>query len=179
MLILIIQCRYYQQHSLIPQIFAEIYLIFLTIKFQFVTVPIPVSVTCDIFIHNQETGTKYAFELKAPLPNSDQTKVSKEKMFKLLAMKPKQVDFAYYALAYNPYGKKSDYKWAFPMRWFNMHEDESVLIGNEFWDLIGGLGTYDVFISEINKLGKDYRERIYREFLRIEPPSNIDEGFLK
>lgn len=141
--------------------------------------PIPVSVTCDIFIHNQETGTKYAFELKAPLPNSDQTKVSKEKMFKLLAMKPKQVDFAYYALAYNPYGKKSDYKWAFPMRWFNMHEDESVLIGNEFWDLIGGLGTYDVFISEINKLGKDYRERIYREFLRIEPPSNIDEGFLK
>lgn len=141
--------------------------------------PILVSVTCDIFIHNQETGTKYAFELKAPLPNSDQTKVSKEKMFKLLAMKPKQVDFAYYALAYNPYGKKSDYKWAFPMRWFNMHEDESVLIGNEFWDLIGGLGTYDVFISEINKLGKDYRERIYREFLRIEPPSNIDEGFLK
>ncbi|MCC7438432.1 MAG: TdeIII family type II restriction endonuclease [Armatimonadetes bacterium] len=71
--------------------------------------PIPVSVTCDIFIHNQETNIKYAFELKGPLPNSDQTKVSKEKMFKLLAMEPKQVDFAYYALAYNPYGKKSDY----------------------------------------------------------------------
>jgi hypothetical protein len=37
-------------------------------------------------------------------------------MFKLLAMTPKQVDFAYYALPYNPYGKKSDYKWAFPLR---------------------------------------------------------------
>jgi len=95
--------------------------------------PIPVSVTCDIFIHNQETDTKYAFELKAPLPNSDQTKVSKEKMLKLLAMEPKQVDHAFYALVYNPYGKKSDYKWTFPMRWFNMHEDASVLIGNEFW----------------------------------------------
>ena len=142
--------------------------------------PIPVSVTCDIFIHNEKTDTKYAFELKAPLPNSDQTKVSKEKMLKLLAMNPKQVDYAFYALVYNPYGKKkSDYNWAFPMRWFNMHEDGSVLIGNEFWDLIGGKGTYKAFISEINKLGKEYKERIYREFLEIEPPQNFDKNFLK
>jgi len=141
--------------------------------------PIPVSVTCDIFIHNEETNTKYAFEIKAPLPNSDQTKVSKEKMLKLLAMNPKQVDFAYFALAYNPYGKKKDYKWTFPMRWFNMHEDESVLIGNEFWDLIGGEGTYKTIIYEVNKLGKEYRERIYREFLEIEPPKNFEDSPLK
>jgi Type II restriction endonuclease, TdeIII len=141
--------------------------------------PIPVSVTCDIFIHNEETNKNYAFEIKAPLPNSDQTKVSKEKMFKLLAMYPKQVDYAYYALAYNPYGKKKDYNWTFPMRWFNMHEDESVLIGNEFWDLIGGEGTYKTFISEVNKLGKEYRERIYKEFLEIEPPQNFNDSPLK
>lgn len=141
--------------------------------------PIPVNVTCDIFIHNQQTNTKYAFELKGPLPNSDQTKVSKEKMFKLLAMSPKQVNYAYYALPYNPYGKKEGYKWGFPMRWFNMQEDESVLIGNEFWELIGGEGTYHNFIKEVNLLGKEYRERIYREFLEIEPPTNADEGFLK
>lgn len=140
---------------------------------------IPVSVTCDIFIHNEKTNTKYAFELKAPLPNSDQTKVSKEKMFKLLSMNPKQVDYAFYALAYNPYGKKEDYKWSFPMRWFNMHKDESVLIGNEFWDLIGGEGTYKNFIKEINLLGKGYRERIYREFLEIEPPEDFDKIILK
>ena len=141
--------------------------------------PIPVSVTCDIFIHNKETNTKYAFELKGPLPNSDQTKVSKEKMFKLLAMKPKQVDFAYYALPYNPYGKKEDYKWAFPLRWFNMQEDESVLIGNEFWELIGGAGTYNNFIKEVNLLGQEYRDRIYREFLEIEPPLNSESNLLK
>jgi hypothetical protein len=141
--------------------------------------PIPVSVTCDIFIDNKETNTKYAFELKGPLPNSDQTKVSKEKMFKLLAMNPKQVDYAFYALPYNPYGKKEDYKWAFPMRWFDMQQDSSVLIGNEFWELIGGVGTYNNFIKEINSIGKEYRERIYREFLQIEPPVNIEDSFLK
>lgn len=115
---------------------------------------IPVTVVCDIFIQNKKDGTRYAFELKAPLPNSDQTKVSKEKLFKLLAMEPKSVDCAYYALPYNPYGKKEDYKWTFPMRWFNMHEDESVLIGDEFWNLIGGEGTYSNFITEVNALEK-------------------------
>jgi hypothetical protein len=100
-------------------------------------------------------------------------------MFKLLAMTPKQVDFAYYALPYNPFGKRENYKWGFPMRWFNMHTDESVLIGDEFWELIGGVGTYSNFIKEINLLGKEYRERIYKEFLQIEPPHNFNENCLK
>ena len=140
---------------------------------------IPVTVICDIFIYNEETNTKYAFELKGPLPNSDQTKVSKEKMFKLLAMVPEQVDYAFYALPYNPYGRKENYKWAFPMRWFDMQRDSSVLIGNEFWELIGGIGAYNNFIKEINSIGKEYKERIYREFLQIEPPINFEEDFLK
>lgn len=140
---------------------------------------IPTTVVCDIFVDSKTTGKKYAFELKAPLPNSDQTKVSKEKMFKLLAMEPKEVDHAFYALPYNPYGKKEDYNWSFPLRWFNMHEDESVLIGDEFWELIGGKGTYKNFIKEVNSLGSGYRERIYREFLGIEPIDDIDKGVLK
>ncbi|MCY7284615.1 MAG: TdeIII family type II restriction endonuclease [Cyanobacteria bacterium CAN_BIN43] len=140
---------------------------------------IPTSVVCDLFIESNRTGEKYAFELKAPLPNSDQTKVSKEKIFKLFVMQPKKVDHAFYALPYNPYGKKEDYKWSFPARWFNMQTDECVLIGDEFWELIGGEGTYSKFVTEVNLLGKDYRERIYKEFLGIEPPENIDEEVLK
>ncbi len=137
--------------------------------------PIPASVVCDIFIDSRETGRTYAFELKAPLPNSDQTKVSKEKMFKLLAMNPKMVDDAYYALPYNPYGRRQDYQWFAPSRWFDMQADESVLIGDEFWDFIGGHGTYLSFIQEVNRLGKDYKERIYREFLGVDPPEGFDD----
>ena len=133
---------------------------------------VPVQVVCDLFVDSRTTQKRYAFELKGPLPNSDQTKVSKEKMFKLLAMDSATVDEAYYALPYNPYGAKEDYAWSFPERWFNMKKDSSVLIGNEFWDLMGGEGTYGVFISEINVLGHEYRARIYREFLGIEPPEN-------
>lgn len=142
--------------------------------------PIPVSVICDIYVSNQATGKRYAFELKGPLPNSDQTKVSKEKMFKLLSMEPVPVDGAYYALPYNPYGtNKEDYAWGFPMRWFNMRSDPCVLIGNEFWDFIGGAETYAHFVAEVNQLGKEYRQRIYREFLGIEPPSDAEDYLLK
>lgn len=55
---------------------------------------------------------------------------------------------------------------------------ESVaLIGDEFWDKIGGRGTYKSFIAAVNEIGPKYRERIYREFLGIEPPpSGVDAG---
>lgn len=142
--------------------------------------PIPVTVICDIFIHNPVTSKRYAFELKAPLPNSDQTKVSKEKMFKLLAMSPAQVDGAFYALPYNPYGtEKTDYAWTFPKRWFDMVNDPCVLIGNGFWDFIGGAGTYAQLIQAVNTLGKKYHERIYREYLGIEPPPASEDYLLK
>lgn len=141
--------------------------------------PIPVSVTCDILINSNKTHKTYAFELKAPLPNSDQTKVSKEKMFKLYAMNEHIVDDAFYALVYNPYGKKENYDWQFPKRWFDMINDSCVLIGDEFWNFIGGRDTYETFISEINKLGVTYKERIYREYLGIEPPEGFDKNTLR
>lgn len=134
---------------------------------------IPVQVMCDVLAEDTENNLIYAFELKAPLPNSDQTKVSKEKILKLYAMEPRQVNEAYYALPYNPYGKRKDYDWSFPARWFNMREDATVLIGNEFWEKIGGIGTYQAFIDAVNEIGKEYKERIYREFLGIEPPQGM------
>ena len=51
-----------------------------------------------------------------------------------------------------------------------MKEDEVVLIGNEFWEKVGGLGTYQAFLSAVNEIGQEYKNRIYREFLGIEPP---------
>ncbi|MBI5805298.1 TdeIII family type II restriction endonuclease [candidate division TA06 bacterium] len=130
---------------------------------------IPTTVLCDVYAEDTIKNKKYAFELKAPLPNSDQTKVSKEKILKLYSMSPMQIDGAFYALPYNPYGKRSDYSWPFPARWFDMQNDEVVLIGDEFWEKIGGVGTYNAFIQAVNEIGAEYKDRIYREYLGIEP----------
>jgi hypothetical protein len=131
---------------------------------------IPVTVVVDIYAEDVKNNKKYVFELKAPLPNSDQTKVSK--LFKLYSMDPIQIHGAYYALPYNPYGTRDNYSWPFPSRWFNMREDKVVLIGEEFWEKIGGSGTYKSFIDAVNEMGKEYKERIYREYLCIEPPKD-------
>jgi len=127
---------------------------------------LPTTVIADIYV--EKGSTKHAFELKAPLPNSDQTKVSKEKLLKLYSMVEKPISSAFYALPYNPYGKRENYNWSFPARWFDMKADKVVLIGDEFWDFIGGKGTYQLFIDEINKLGTEYKDRIYREYLGID-----------
>lgn len=133
---------------------------------------LPVTVICDVYAEDIKNKKRYAFELKAPLPNSDQTKVSKEKLLKLYAMDSPQVDEAYFALPYNPYGVKEKYAWSYPFRWFDMKKDFVVLIGNEFWEKVGGLGTYQAFISAVNEVAPEYKNRIYREFLGIEPPPN-------
>lgn len=55
-----------------------------------------------------------------------------------------------------------------------MKKDRVVLIGDEFWDFIGGAGTYQSFIDEINILGKDYKKTIYKDFLGIDVPDEFD-----
>ena len=137
---------------------------------------VPVIITCDVFGQDTKTGERYAFELKSPLPNSDITKVSKEKILKLYSMEPLQVDGAYFALPYNPFGTREEYSWSFPARWFDMANDPVVLIGNEFWEKIGGLGTYQAFIEAVNEIGAEYKDRVYREYLGIEPPESIQGG---
>jgi hypothetical protein len=132
---------------------------------------IPVSVLCDVYVSDLE-GQKFAVELKAPLPNSDQCKVSKEKLLKLFAMEERPIEKAFFALPYNPYGARDQYNWSFPARWFDMRHDPVVLIGDEFWDWVGGIGTYQVLVEAVNDLGAQYKDRIYKEFFGIVPPTD-------
>lgn len=98
------------------------------------------------------------YEIKSPKPNSDQTKVSKEKMLKLTAMERRRC--AYYALPFNPYGTRATYAWSPPGRWFDMKKDGVVLIGVEFWERLGGSGTWDDLLTIAEREGNKYRDRI-------------------
>ena len=130
--------------------------------------PIPTTVICDIYIENEATGKKYAFELKGLESTSNQIRRSKEKLLKLSIMHPKKIDFTYYALPYELHNEKDNYDDKHLKQWFDLKNDKTILINNEFWELIGGKDTYQNLNKEIKKLGKNYKERIYKEFLDTE-----------
>lgn len=128
-------------------------------------VEVDVSVIADLHAWNDE-GSHLFFEVKAPKPNSDQTKVSKEKMLKLSAML--ETTCAYYTLPYNPYVSREAYAWGSPKRWFDMTSDEVVLIGPDFWDKVGGPGTWDDLMELLEEVGGRLRDRIRREYLGLD-----------
>ena len=123
--------------------------------------PIPVNIKCDMFIENETDNVKYAFEFDKMPSDSFQIRASKEKMFKLLSMNPPQVDFAFYALPY-------DTSEILLTKWFDVQEDECMLIGDDFWNLIGEEGIYDEIMNEINPFGEGVKRRICEEHLGIE-----------
>lgn len=125
----------------------------------------PCRVTVDVAVGDSlaDRATHQFFEIKAPLPNSDQTKVSKEKIFKLAAME--QRECAFFALPFNPFGTREAYNHSFPMRWFDMRRDRAVLIGAEFWDRVGGDGTWESMLEVAEEVGGPLRQRILDEYL--------------
>ncbi len=126
---------------------------------------VDVSVVVDVHVWSAD-GSRSFYEVKAPRPNSDQTKVSKEKMLKLSAMLGDTC--AYYALPYNPYGTRALYAHSPPKRWFDMNNDEVVLIGEEFWERLGGPGTLAELLTLLHEVGAPLKERIRREYLGLD-----------
>jgi len=125
------------------------------------------SVIADLYVENIKTKEKFCFEIKSPLPNSDQTKVSKEKILKLYSLEGSPIRRAYFALPFNPFGSKVQYNHPYPFRWFNMRKDEVVIMAESFWDLLGGQGTYEALIEVFEKVGKKYKDKIRKEYLNI------------
>ena len=56
-------------------------------------------------------------------------------------------------MAYNPFGSsREDYNWSIAKNY--MPYDEGLLIGDEFWSVIGGAGTYQELLEIYQYVGK-------------------------
>lgn len=102
---------------------------------------------------NQE----YFFSIKTVKPNIDQTIEAKRDLLKLKINNSKAN--VYYGLYYNPWGEQRDsYKHSPPMKVFNFYKDEVVLIGKEYWDIIGGEGAYEELLEIAERAGKETKK---------------------
>jgi hypothetical protein len=67
----------------------------------------------------------------------------------------------YFGLFYNPGGpNRKDYNWTIPSKIFNMTTDDCVLIGKDYWDTIGGSGTYESLMEIFQETGKSTISKI-------------------
>ncbi len=111
----------------------------------------------DLWI--KRNNTEIFISIKTVKPNIDQTEIVKKDMLLLKAHNP---DFeTFFGLYYNPGGpNRSDYNWSVPTKIFNMEKDDCVLIGQEYWDFVGGKGTYTALLKIFEKVGNDTRVQL-------------------
>lgn len=104
-------------------------------------------------------GINNFMSIKTVKPNIDQTAVAKQDMLRLLFADP--TCRVYFGLYYNPYGEeRTTYAHNPPMGIFNFRADPVVLIGRDYWDTLGGEGTYNIVLEIAQEVGADTRARL-------------------
>ncbi|MBE9201793.1 MULTISPECIES: TdeIII family type II restriction endonuclease [unclassified Nodularia (in: cyanobacteria)] len=112
-------------------------------------------VRVDLYILAKD-GTEFFFEIKAPKPNKGQCLEVLQRLLRfhlLCGVNLPQVQ-AYYAMPYNPYGvNKADYKWTQAKSYLPF--DKAVVIGNEFWSIVGGATAYEELLEIYLEVGRE------------------------
>jgi Type II restriction endonuclease, TdeIII len=113
------------------------------------------TVRADLYILTND-GTEFLFEIKAPKPNKGQCLEVTQRLLRLHLLRGAnrpQVQ-AYYAMPYNPYGAtKADYKWSQTLNYLPFNE--AVVIGNEFWSIVGGATAYEELLDIYLEVGRE------------------------
>lgn len=107
------------------------------------------SVICDLYIDDFSSGPFFA-EIKTPRPNLDICAESKRKILYFLAIMQAQGSkgaVGYFAFPYNPFLTRERYAHNFTRQVMDMEKE--VLIGEEFWNKIGGTGAYEELLEII------------------------------
>jgi hypothetical protein len=107
----------------------------------------------------ERDGEEHFFSIKTVKPNLDQTRIAKQDMLLLKGHNPAYK--TYFALYYNPTGEtQHDYTVSTPNKYFDMKHDSCVLIGKDFWDFVGGPGTYEALLKIFDQVGEQTIEQV-------------------
>lgn len=123
------------------------------------TNPRRVAITVDFFVPDAN-GVVFAAEMKTPRPNRSMVKSEKRKLLELRALlyqqfpdKPPDKIRTCFAFPYNPYKTRPAFEkqWAFGREFVDFRNE--FLVGKEFWDYIGGEGTYEALLEIVQEVG--------------------------
>lgn len=115
-------------------------------------------ITIDLFLKDK-TGKEFFIEMKGPDPNKKEVRAAKEDLLNVIAMKKREISInefdkkvcILFGVYYNnEVGDYSNWKVS-PM----FERGKGLLVQEEFWDLLGGKGSYAELISILEELKKE------------------------
>ncbi len=114
----------------------------------------------DLFVKMKD-DTECYFELKSAKPNINEFTGIKKQMLDWIAVRGSQKTDAkvktIVAIPYNPYEPQPYERWTL-QGLFDLNEE--VLVGKEFWDLLGGKDTYEDLLKVFEQAGLELYDKI-------------------
>lgn len=108
-------------------------------------------------------GEEHYFEIKTVKPNIDVFEKSKTKLLEWVARKRKKIK-VYLAFPYNPYHPE-------PYSRFTqvgmMDHPNDFLVGEEYWNLLGGKNTYLELLEVFDQVGKKFKDDLSSKFKEV------------
>ena len=113
--------------------------------------------------HMVREGIEHYFEIKTVKPNIDVFAKSKSKLLEWVARRRKIVK-VFLAFPYNPYYPK-------PYERFTLQgllkSGQDLLIGEEYWEYLGGKNTYEEILNMFDIVGKQYKIQIDQKIKEV------------
>lgn len=127
----------------------------------------PLKKIIDLFVETK--NTECYFEIKTAKPNIDVVKATKKKLLEWVAVRnsnnslQKQIK-TIMAIPYNPYEPQPYERWTL-QGLFDLKEE--LLVGKEFWDLLGGKDTYEKLLDVFEEVGLELYDEIDKKMKNI------------
>lgn len=106
---------------------------------------------------------EFFFEIKTVKPNIDVFEKSKTKLLEWIARRRSSVK-VFLAFPYNPYHPQ-------PYSRFTevgmMNQPNDFLVGDEYWNFIGGDNTFPQLLETFDEVGKEFKEKLRQKFKKI------------
>ncbi len=109
----------------------------------------------DLFLKDKH-GREYFLELKTAKPDISEFTAVKKKLLEWVAMAGKDVS-TLVCIPYNPYHPEPYERWTLKGL-FDLKEE--ILVGKEFWDFLGGKGTFEEVLALFEETGKELYSEI-------------------
>lgn len=116
----------------------------------------------------KDTGELFLFDLKTAKPNASNFKDFKRTLLEWTAIAHgsgyKGKVIAKLAIPYNPYDPEPYNRWT--MRGM-IDLKNQILVGKEFWDFLGGEGTYELLLKIFEQVGIELKTEIDARFAKF------------